>query len=87
MHTYLLAFLPEVMDAVVVRDLLPLFDLSLSDHEDPVSVRVDPEGVGLAGVVQEQQRGEHRTPRLQCRINGTVSRITKNERTLVYSST
>ena len=55
---------PEVMDAIVVCDLLPLVDPPLGDHEDLVPVGVDPLGVGLAGVVEQEQGGEHCTAHL-----------------------
>jgi hypothetical protein len=57
------------MDSVVVRDLLPLLDAPLGHHEDLVAVGVDAEGVGLTGVVQEQQGWEHGTAHLNITVH------------------
>jgi hypothetical protein len=53
-----------MVNAIVVSDLLPLGDPPLGNHEDLVAVRVDPQGVRLTRVVQQQQGGEHRTSQL-----------------------
>jgi hypothetical protein len=53
-----------MMNTIVVGDLLPPGDPPLGNHEDLVAVRVDPQGVRLTRVVQQQQGGEHRTSHL-----------------------
>jgi hypothetical protein len=53
-----------MVNAIVVGDLLPLGDPPLGNHEDLVAVRVDPQGVRLTRVVQQQQGGEHRASHL-----------------------
>ena len=67
-----------MMNAIVVGDLLPLHDPPLGDHEDLVAAGVDPQGVGLAGVVEQEEGGEHRTPYL-CQTKPTNYFLTEKE--------
>ena len=60
----LLQGVAEVVDAVVVRDLLADLDRPLGDEENLVAVDVQPEGVRLTAVVEQQKSWEYSSSNL-----------------------